>query len=86
MRKSYENSPAEIGATEFKAKCLELIQAVHDRKRNSVVITKRGKPFARLVPVDEAEVPFYGSLKGMAEIHGDLTEPTGADWEALQDD
>jgi prevent-host-death family protein len=75
----------EIAATEFKAKCLELINEVHDRKRNAVVITKRGKPFAKLVPVDESSVPFYGCMKGLAEIHGDLTDPTEGDWEALRD-
>ena len=76
---------AEIGATEFKARCLELIQDVHRRKRNAVTITRRGKPVARLVPIEEDDQPFYGCMKGLAEIHGDLTEPTGADWEALRD-
>ena len=74
----------EVPATKFKAKCLELIQEVHDRKRNHVVITKRGKPFAKLVPIDEDRTPFYGCMKGLAKINGDLTEPTGANWEALR--
>ena len=58
---------------------------MHDRKQNQVVITKRGKPFAKLVPVDDDATPFYGCMKGLAEIHGDLTEPTSAEWEALRD-
>jgi prevent-host-death family protein len=73
----------EIGATEFKAKCLELITEVHGRKREYVVITKRGKPFAKLVRIDESSAPFYGCMKGLAEVRGDITEPTGAAWEAL---
>ncbi len=75
----------EVAATEFKAKCLELMREVHDRKRNSILITKRGKPYVKLIPADEGEGSFYGCLKGMVEINGDLTEPTGGDWEALQD-
>jgi prevent-host-death family protein len=73
----------EIAATEFKAKCLQLIKEVHERKQHSVVITKRGKPFAKLVPIDAPKTEFYGCMPGKARIHGDLTEPTGGDWEAL---
>jgi prevent-host-death family protein len=75
----------EIGITEFKARCLELIQDVHRRKRNAVIITRRGKPVAKLVPVADDDQPFYGCLKGLAKIHGDLTEPTGGNWEAVRD-
>ena len=52
-----------IGATEFKTKCLELINEVHGRKREFVVITKRGKPFAKLVRFDEKSAPFYGCME-----------------------
>ena len=74
-----------VAATKFKAKCLELLKEVHDRKRDCVVITKRGKPYAKLVPIDDEETPFYGCLSGLATYSGDLTEPTGGDWEALDD-
>ncbi len=75
----------QVAATQFKAKCLELLKEVHDRKRNCVVITKRGKPYAKLVPIEDEEVAFYGCLAGLATYSGDLTEPTGGDWEALLD-
>ena len=77
---------AQIGATEFKARCLELMQQVHDQKRNEVVVTKRGKPFVKVVPVDAGEGAgaFLGCLKATVEIHRDLTEPTSEDWEALK--
>jgi len=74
-----------IGATEFKAMCLELMSEVHDRKRDSVIITKRGKAFAKLVRVEEQRKPFYGCMKGLAKAQGDLTEPTSGGWEALKD-
>ena len=75
----------DVGATEFKAKCLQYIDEVHTRKRAEVIITKHGKAVAKLVPVDEPSArPFYGALKGMVEIVGDLTETTEEEWEALK--
>ena len=74
-----------IGATEFKAKCLELMDEVHRRKRNSIVITKRGKPYVKVVPVDQPAGPFRGCMKGTVKILGDLTEPLEVEWEALKD-
>jgi prevent-host-death family protein len=74
-----------VGATEFKAKCLELLDDVHGRKRNSVVITKRGRPYARLVPVDSPETPFIGCMQGTVKILGDLTLPLDIEWNAIKD-
>ena len=76
--------PAEIGATEFKAKCLELLVEVHDHKRKCVIITKRGKPYAKLVPIEDQAGAFYGALKGLAKIRGDVTEPIDVEWEGLK--
>lgn len=76
-------SSIEIGAAKFKATCLALIDEIHDRKRNSVVITKRGKPVAKLVPIDDSG-SFIGCMKGLVTIHGDLTEPLNVEWEALK--
>ena len=75
----------QVGAAEFKAKCLELIDEVHDRKRDEIIITKRGKPFAKLVPADEPGQPFYGCAKGMVTVLCDLTEPMDVEWEAMKD-
>jgi prevent-host-death family protein len=81
---SAREKSSEVTATELKAKCLELMRDLHDRKDTAIHITKRGKPYVKLIPADEGEGSFYACLKGMAKIHGDLTEPTGGDWEALQ--
>ena len=67
---------SEIGVNEFKATCLKLIDEIHERKRNHVIITKRGKPYAKLVPIEPEDESFYGCMKGLATIHGDLTEPS----------
>jgi prevent-host-death family protein len=74
----------EIGAAAFKAKCLQLLDEISAHKRDAIIITKRGKPVARLSPIDDGGGPIYGAMKGLAKIHGDLTEPLGADWEALR--
>jgi prevent-host-death family protein len=70
-----------IAAGEFKAKCLHLLDDVH-RTRQEIVITKRGKPVARLLPADEGTPVLFGRMKGSAEIRGDLVAPTGEDWDA----
>ena len=51
-------------AAEFKAKCLELMDRVRETGVEYVV-TKHGKPVAKLVPFNEnVRPPFFGSLKG----------------------
>lgn len=71
-----------IAAGEFKTHCLRLMDEV-DRKHCSFVITKHGKPVAKLVPVDEEPaVPVFGYLKGRARITGDITASTGETWNA----
>jgi len=70
-----------IGAGEFKAKCLGLLDDVH-RQRKEVLITKRGKPVAKLVPVNERTENFIGSMKGTMEIVGDIISPIDEKWDA----
>jgi prevent-host-death family protein len=70
-----------IGAGEFKAKCLKLLDEVQ-RQRKQVVITKRGKPVAKLVPITERSASFIGSMRGTMEILGDIVSPLDVNWEA----
>ena len=75
----------QVPATEFKAKCLELMDRVAGR-RESFVITKRGRPVARLVPVGRRpKDSIFGWLRGRAEVVGDIMGPAVAaeTWEAL---
>src|ERR1039457_5670324 len=53
----------EIPAAVFKAQCLTLMEDVRSTKRR-LVITKRGKPVAKLVPIDEPKDDFIGQLGG----------------------
>ncbi|MBT7065892.1 MAG: type II toxin-antitoxin system Phd/YefM family antitoxin [Verrucomicrobia bacterium] len=71
-----------IAAGEFKTHCLQLMDQVHEQHR-SFVVTKRGKPVAKLVPVDEeSSRPVFGCLKGRVQIAGDIVAPTGESWNA----
>jgi prevent-host-death family protein len=71
----------EIAAGKFKAECLALMDVVAEAGAE-YVITKRGKPVARLVPVTpESKPKVFGCMRGTAEEKGDLTAPVDATWE-----
>ncbi len=80
-----------IGAGAFKAKCLSVMDEVHNG-HGEVVVTKRGKPFVKIVPVQPVNPEsIFGFLKGKAKIVGDIMEPTMSDedvarWEREWDD
>jgi prevent-host-death family protein len=67
-----------VAAGEFKAKCLALFDEVETRGR-SFVVTKRGRPVARIVPVAS---PLGGSLQGSLLHEDDLLAPVAVDWDA----
>jgi prevent-host-death family protein len=70
-------------ASEFKAKCLALLDEV-ERTRQPVVITKRGKPVAELVPHASKKRRARGILKDELFITGDIISPIDVKWEALK--
>jgi prevent-host-death family protein len=69
-----------IGAGEFKAKCLQLIDEVAQR-HEEVIITKRGRPLAKLVPVEQ-NTDLFGAMAGSVSEEGDLLSPIVEPWEA----
>lgn len=71
----------QVAAGVFKAKCLGLLEEVR-QTRKEIVITKRGKPVARLVPVENPDSQWFGRMKGTIEICGDIVAPTGEVWDA----
>jgi len=71
----------KMSAARFKAQCLKLMDEVGAR-REEVVITKRGKPVAKLVPYEKMPVPIHGFLKDTLTIVGDVVAPTGEKWDA----
>lgn len=74
-----------IQATEFKAKCLALMDRVA-RTGETIVVTKNGRPIAELRPHRPPRAKsLFGLHKGHAEILGDIISPIGTDdWEALK--
>jgi prevent-host-death family protein len=72
-----------IKASEFKAKCLAVLDEV-ERTRQPVVITKRGKPVAELVPHKASKRDLLGIWKGKMKIKGDIISPIDVEWEALK--
>ena len=70
-----------MSAAHFKARCLELMDAV-ERTGRSVVVTKRGRPVAMLSPMRIAHRSGFGFMTGRIEVLGDIVEPIDAVWNA----
>ena len=73
--------PRTIKASEFKAKCLRLMDEVAE-SGEEIVITKNGRPISRLAPYREKPESLFGIDRGRIEILGDITEPIDVEWEA----
>ena len=74
----------EINAAEFRIKCFKILEQVKTTHQE-VIITKRGKPIAKLshIPQKEEKDPLLGVLSGWGRTVGDLTEPVADpdEWE-----
>ncbi len=71
----------QIGAGQFKAQCLQLMDQVQ-QSRSEIVIAKHGLPVAKLVPVEElTPQSIFGYLQGTVEIVGDIVSPLEDVWE-----
>ena len=71
----------QIPAGKFKVKCLQILDEVQ-KTRREVVITKRGRPVARLLPADGPLPSVFGRMRGSIEILGDILAPVGDSWNA----
>ncbi len=67
-----------IGAAKFKEQCLALLDGLDP---DGLVITKHGKPVARLVPFEREHAGLIGSLHDKVKIRGDILS-TGETWNA----
>ena len=81
---SYEvpDGALTMKASEFKARCLKLMDEVAETGRE-IVITKHGRPVSRLVPHIERPKSLFGIDKGKIEIFGDIIEPIDVEWDAV---
>jgi prevent-host-death family protein len=64
----------KMAAGLFKANCLAVMDEVQ-AKRETVVITKRGKPVAKLVPLTSETDEIYNFLAGKGAVIGDIVLP-----------
>jgi len=69
-----------ITVTEFKNNLFSYIRDVETKNDEIVIVSKTGIPRAKIIPIDVE--PMLGRMKGLMEVHCDLTEPTGEEWEA----
>jgi prevent-host-death family protein len=72
-----------MAASEFKARCLRVMEEVRTG-RESVLITKKGRPVVRVVPAEKPPEDIFGCLKGVVRITGDIEAPLvpASDWES----
>lgn len=70
----------EVKAGVFKDRCLELMDDVHDRVKE-VVITKYGRPVAKLVAPDSTAPSAFGFLRGTLVAQGDIVSPDFDAWD-----
>ncbi len=70
--------------SEFKAKCISILKEAQ-RTREPVVVTRRGKPLARIEPIlEDAPRRKLGALRGRMQIRGDIVRTDSErDWEML---
>lgn len=67
-----------INASKFKEQCLLLLDNLEP---DGIVITKHGKPVARLIPASSDCAELIGSMKGQIQVRGDIMS-TGIKWDA----
>jgi len=72
-----------IKASEFKAKCLHLMDVVNESGQE-IVITKNGKPVSRLIPFRTRPSTLFGLHEHQITSHDDLIEPINVDWDATK--
>lgn len=75
----------KMAAGSFKANCLAVMDEVQ-AKHETVVITKRGKPVAKLVPLDTETDEIYNFLAGKGRVTGDIVSPaiSSEEWGELK--
>lgn len=72
-----------IKASEFKAKCLALMDQVNETG-DEILITKNGVPVSKLTPVITKPKSLFGLNKQTINITGDILEPLDVEWDAMQ--
>lgn len=75
--------PKVMSAAEFKARCLEVLDRVAEDQQ-PVVVTKRGRPVAQVVPILRKPKRLYGAMRGEIDVLGDIVGPVDDGWEVAR--
>lgn len=67
-----------MNISDFKQRCLRLLDHLEP---DGILVTKRGRPLARVIPAESDCAPLIGSMKGKIRIHGNILS-TGRRWDA----
>lgn len=73
----------QIPAGEFKARCLAVMKKVQ-ATGEPVIVTKRGAPVVKVVPVESEKNDIFGFMAGKVKIVGDIESPIPVDWEVTK--
>ena len=83
-RRGDDAASLRVPAAEFKAHCLSLLERVRQSRR-PIIVTKHGRPVAKVVPLPTQPRAILGFSKGTVRIPGDIVAPTGERWEVDAD-
>ena len=73
----------EINVTEFKAKCLKLMDEIA-KTHEPIIVTKRGRPVAKVTSIEPDEKQsYFGYMAGTISITGDIISPIEEPWAAI---
>ena len=75
---SYIMAMRKIGAARFKEQCLAILDRLQPE---GIIITKHGKPVAKVIPVTRVSAELIGSLRGRIRVKGEI-KTTGVKWNA----
>lgn len=81
MSSKSRTGAGEMAASEFKAKCLRVMETVRVTGEE-IVITRHGKPLVRVVPVKATAAPLFGRLADSVVHEGDVVSPIDEQWDA----
>jgi prevent-host-death family protein len=73
----------QIAAGAFKARCLAVMKKVQ-MTGEPVIVTKRGAPVVKVVPVDSEKNDIFGFMAGKVKIVGDIESPIPVQWEVTK--
>lgn len=74
----------QIPAGFLKARCLAVMNEIQ-AKREPVLVTKRGKPLVKVVPVEDQTNGLLGCMKGKIKIVGDIESSIPVEWKVMKD-